>query len=258
MSNIYNRMHARFVLALCTPLFVPFVYAHTLNMQDDARNRSIPITVDLPEENKACTIHKKCKVAFVSAGYRVPYTKYSFISNKLNSMGYLTVAVDHEMPDDPPLSKKGDLYTTRIENWQRGAKTLDFLYKNLPALYPEYDFDHLLLVGHSNGGDISTWLSKEKSNYIDRLITLDHRRVALPKSHNIRVLSLRASEYITPDSVLLTPEQQRTYDGCIIEIPESKHMDLTDYGASWVKQRSLKIIEGFLSGDSCSDLRAKI
>lgn len=229
--------------------------AKTMDIYDTKRERNIPITVDLPAENSICTISNKCNVAFISAGYRVPYLKYEFITQQLNKMGYLTVAVDHELPNDPPLSKKGDLYKTRIESWQRGAVTLDFLQSNLSDRFPEYDFENLLLVGHSNGGDISAWLASENKAYINKIITLDNRRVKLPKTNDINVLSIRATEYPTVDSVLLTEQEQRKYQGCIVEIENSKHMDLTDYGSKEVMEKTKLIIKGFLSGEACHALK---
>ncbi|MFP2768145.1 alpha/beta hydrolase [Oceanisphaera sp. KMM 10153] len=229
--------------------------AQTLIIHDAERERNIPISVSLPTEARACTLARKCKVAFLSAGNRVPYEQYRFISERLNSLGYLTIAVDHELPQDPPLSRAGDLYQTRIENWQRGAVTLAFLQQQLPDRFTEYDFNQLLLVGHSNGGDISAWLANEGKDYIVNLITLDHRRVSLPKSDAVRVLSIRATEYPTAQAVLLTDAEQREYNGCVVAITDSKHMDLSDYGTAWVKQTVAEVIEGFLSQQSCVAIR---
>ena len=89
------------------------------------------------------------------AGYGVPYTKYTFISQQLNQLGYLVVAVGHELPNDPLLSISGNLYEARSENWRRDAQTLSALKNTLSKRFNNYDFEHLLLIGHSNGGDIS-------------------------------------------------------------------------------------------------------
>ncbi|MBR9857075.1 MAG: alpha/beta hydrolase [Gammaproteobacteria bacterium] len=240
----------------CFILLLSFSNAAEVLMINDAeRNRDIPISVTLPTEAQACTLARKCKVAFISAGNRVPYEQYRFTSERLNLLGYLTIAVDHELPQDPPLSRTGDLYQTRIENWQRGAATLAFLQQQLPARFAEYDFNQLLLVGHSNGGDISAWLANEGKDYIAGIITLDHRRVSLPKSDAVRVLSIRATEYPTVQAVLPTDAEQRQYNGCVVEIADSKHMDLTDYGTTRVKQAAAEMVEGFLSQVSCVEIR---
>ncbi|MGF1909770.1 alpha/beta hydrolase [Vibrio kasasachensis] len=233
------------------------ISAKTVVVSDLTRERSIPIEVNLSTSMKACTSEKRCHVAFISAGNRVPFTKYKFITESLNDLGYMTVAIDHELPNDPPLSKTGDLYQTRIENWERGAKTIDFLQQELALRFPAYDFSKLTLIGHSNGGDISTWLSNENKSNIYQLITLDHKRVTLPKNDEIRILSLRSPEYPTKSGVLPTIEEQNTYSSCIVEISASKHMDFTDYGVAAVQQKTIEIMSGFVNGKTCSFLRSK-
>ncbi|MDH5917467.1 alpha/beta hydrolase [Vibrio splendidus] len=232
--------------------------AQSMVIVDSTRDRSISLEVVLPQDSDSCTTKEQCDVAFISAGNRVPFTKYSFVGEMLNDKGYMTIYVDHELPSDPPLSKTGDLYKTRIENWTRGAQTLNVLQYELASRFPAYDFDKLTLVGHSNGGDISTWLSNENKSYVSQLITLDHKRVTLPKSENIRVLSIRATEYPTKEGVLPTESEQKQYGSCVVEIPDSKHMDLSDYGSNLAKQSTNDIMIGFLDGLACEELKAGV
>lgn len=237
---------------------LPFVAsADTIIVYDSSRDRSIPIEVDFPGNHIVCTAEKQCNVAFISAGNRVPFQKYKFLSDTLNDLGYMTIAIDHELPNDPPLSKTGDLYQTRIENWSRGAQTLDFLQQDLALRFTSYDFNNLTLIGHSNGGDISTWLSNENKSYMYQLITLDHKRVLLPKTRKIRVLSLRSPEYPTNAGVFPTEEEQKSYDICIVEIPASKHMDFTDFGVDEVQQKTINVVASFLKKRPCVSLRSK-
>ncbi|MGF1734131.1 alpha/beta hydrolase [Photobacterium satsumensis] len=230
-------------------------FSQTLTVNDPYRGREIPVSIDFPSNAGSCKPDSKCRVAFISAGNKVPYTKYQFISQLLNENGYMTVAVNHELPNDPPLSKQGDLYQTRIENWQRGAATLNFLQHELPHQFSAYEFNDLTLVGHSNGGDISTWLTRDDNDYVRQLITLDHKRVALPKSEKVRVLSIRATEYPTKEGVLLTTSEQEAFGGCVVEIKDAKHMDLSDYGSLAVKQTTKDIVGGFLAGSACDELQ---
>ena len=115
-----------------------------------------------------------------------------------------------------------------------------------------------MLVGHSNGGDISAWLANEGKSYVSKVVTLDNRRVTLPKTPQIQVLSIRATEYPTVESVLLTVEEQENYHGCVIEIENSKHMDLSDYGSTRVKQRVELLVKGFLLGNHCNALKSLV
>ena len=122
--------------------------------------------------------------------WRIP-SSICFLTQQLNELGYLVVAIGHELLKDPPLSVTGDLYETGSENWQRGAVTLEFIWKTLKLSYQNYDFEHLLLIGHSNGGDIAYWLANENKSYIVSLITLDHRGCLCL----VRILSIRASDF---------------------------------------------------------------
>lgn len=230
-------------------------FAEHLDIFDQSRDRHIPISVTYPTNENACQPKSPCEVVFISAGYRVPYEKYAFLTDRLIELNYLVIAIDHELPSDPPLSRTGNLYETRIENWQRGAKTIDFVHNYLSKRFLNYDFDHLTLIGHSNGGDISTWLTKQNSSYVKQLITLDHKRVTLPKNKNIKVLSVRATEYPTKKGVLLTDSEQNKFGVCIVEIPNSKHMDLTDYGLEPVQQKVRQLVESFLSRQTCSSIK---
>ncbi|MCK7460217.1 alpha/beta hydrolase [Idiomarina aminovorans] len=218
---------------------------------DESRDRSIPIEVSYPNLKEHCNEAQQCSVALLSAGYGVSHTKYAFLSKQLNQMGYMVVAIGHELESDPSLSVSGNLFETRRENWIRGAETLDFIKHNLASTYQNYNFNDLLLIGHSNGGDISSWLSNDGKDYIDTVITLDHRRVPLPRSENINVLSIRGSDYPADEGVLPSPREAHEYSICVKEIPKSRHNDMTDYGPDWLKDEINRVIENFLNGTDC-------
>lgn len=222
---------------------------------DETRNRAIPITVSYPGNPKLCSTEQQCPVAFLSAGYGVSHTEYSFLSEKLSLLGYLVIAIGHELPNDPPLSVSGNLYETRAENWQRGAITLDFLQGTLKPRFKHYNFDQLLLIGHSNGGDISAWSGNEGKSFIQTIITLDHRRVALPRNKNIQVLSIRASDFPADAGVLPTEEEQRLHNSCVVTIPDARHNDIADFGPTWLKAKINTLVTDFLRGQPCSTLR---
>ena len=101
--------------------------------------------------------------------------------------------------------------TTRMENWHRGVVTLKFLVNELSVKHPEYDFTKLTLFGHSNGGDISALYAAIYPSDVSQLITLDHRRMLLPRNKSIRVLTLRASDYPADANVLLTDQELTVY-----------------------------------------------
>jgi predicted dienelactone hydrolase len=77
---------------------------------DKARDRAIPLEITYPVEQENCTIERKCKVAFLSAGYGISLTKYSFLVTQLNALGYMVVAILHELPQDGRVSAVLVLY----------------------------------------------------------------------------------------------------------------------------------------------------
>ncbi|RUO65414.1 hypothetical protein SAMN06297229_1183 [Pseudidiomarina planktonica] len=245
-------------MKLLTVFTAAFFSASSLagtTIYDESRNRHIPIEVSYPSSQGQCSVDKKCPVALLSAGYGVSHTKYNFLSEQLNQLGYMVVAVRHELETDPPLSVSGDLYESRSENWIRGAETLDFVKHNLEALHNNYTFDDLLLIGHSNGGDISSWLANEGKDYIAAVITLDHRRVPLPRNKDISVLSIRGSDYPADKGVLPSSEETEQYNICVTEIPESRHNDMTDFGPTWLKDEIARILVEHIERGRCvSDL----
>ena len=224
-------------------------------IHDESRDRSIPIEITLPNNIEQCSTKSKCPVAFLSAGYGVSHLKYTFLSKQLNQIGYLVIAIGHELPSDPALSVSGNLYETRSENWNRGAKTLNFLKDSLSKRFDKYDFEKLILIGHSNGGDISAWLGNEDKSYIQKIITLDHRRVPLPRNSNFQILSIRAGDFPADKGVLPTEIEQEKYGSCIVSIPQAKHNDVADFGPMWLKEKINFLINSYLNGLPCSDLR---
>ncbi|MDN4502603.1 alpha/beta hydrolase [Alteromonadaceae bacterium BrNp21-10] len=233
-------------------------WVNSLNAEtiyDEVRNRTIPIEITFPKNIETCSTQSKCPVAFLSAGYGVSHLKYTFLSKQLNKLGYFVVAIGHELPSDPALSVSGDLYKTRSKNWSRGAKTLDFLKGSLSIRFNEYDFEKLTLIGHSNGGDISAWLGNENKSYIQRIITLDHRRVPLPRNSDFQILSIRASDFPADKGVLPTEVEQEKYGSCVVKVPRAKHNDIADFGPVWLKEKINVLINSYLNGLSCSELK---
>ena len=228
-------------------------FSHADIIYDQSRDRNVPIDITVPQTETRCKKETKCPVAFLSAGYGVSHLKYSFLANQLSDLGYLVVAIGHELPNDPPLSTSGNLFETRSENWRRGAQTLDFVRSTLSERLKQYDFDNLLLVGHSNGGDISAWLGNEKKPYIESIITLDHRRVPLPRDPKLKILSIRASDFPADKGVL--PLETEQSDICVVTIPDSRHNDMADDGPEWLKEKMNFLVRHYLQQQSCSTLK---
>src|SRR5258708_8921387 len=76
---------------------------------------------------------------------------------------------------------------------------------------PNADYDHLTLVGHSNGGDVSMYVAKQHPELVSKVITLDNLRVPFVLSDRMKILSFRSKDpnFKTDPGVLPTPEQAK-------------------------------------------------
>ena len=216
----------------------------TQTLFDTERARHIPVTITAADST--CTVKKKCPVAFIGAGYGMAHTDYQFAQQVFHQHGYLTVEVAHELKGDPSLNPEPPYMTTRMENWHRGVQTLEFLATELAKRYPAYDFNQLTLFGHSNGGDITALYAAIYPAKVSKLITLDHRRMLIPRNKHIAVLTLRGSDYPADDRVLLTDEELAVYPVTQTVIPNSRHNDMYDGGPKWLVEAMTKQLTLFL------------
>ncbi|MGE3672931.1 MAG: alpha/beta hydrolase [Polyangiaceae bacterium] len=219
--------------------------AQDLVLHDASRARDVPVGF-IP----AVGCERACPVVVLSSGYGLRHSDYSFISSAASAHGFAVVTVQHELPSDPPLATEGDLFVRRAPNWRRGAANLRFVVQRLQRQYPELDWRRLTLIGHSNGGDIAAWLLREEPGFASALITLDHRRVPLPRGAAVRVLSIRAGDFPADPGVLPVPELA-TPQTCIVRVPGAKHDQLYDGGPAELKARIVQWILGFLESGAC-------
>jgi len=247
MHKIIKKLITLSALSLSASLISPFSFAQDDVLVDQSRNRTIPINITLPNNSNKCSAQIKCPVAFINAGYGISHNEYTFASKLFNAKGYLSIAVAHEFKTDPALNRMQPYLTTRMENWHRGVVTLKFLVNQLSEQYPEYDFTKLTLFGHSNGGDISALYGSIYPNEVSTIITLDHRRMLIPRNKNTRVLTLRGSDYPADANVLLNDTERKEFPVSQITIEKSRHNDMYDGGPKWLVDRMSKEVGAFLN-----------
>lgn len=226
------------------------ISARSVELLDASRDRQIPLELYLPAQQQSCTRKSPCPVAFISQGYGLRHTDYSFISNALARSGYLVVAIQHDLPSDPAISKTGDLFANRTPMWQRGAENLRFVRNTLSRTYTGFDWSSLVLIGHSNGGDLSALALRESPTLAATLVTLDNRRYPLPRTSSIKVLSIRGSDFASDAGVLPTA-QEIGAGTCITTIAGSRHNDMNDYGPADLQSKINALIFLFLKDGRC-------
>ena len=230
----------------------------TLNLFDAARNR--PVSVDLAVRwdyrMKADDGYWKLPVAIVSNGNTVKNTEYSFLANVFAARGYLVACIQQDLPSDPPLMTKiGQPYVGRLEVYKKGEANILFVVQQLKQSWPNADFRHLTLVGHSNGGDTAMYFAQQHPDLVTKVVTLDNLRVPFVVSDKLKILSFRSKDpnFVTDPGVLPTPEQAKT-DGISIVPTQFQHTWMSDRGPDSAKQRIQDTLDSFLGKGSASEL----
>lgn len=230
----------------------------TINLFDQARQR--PVSVDLAVrrdyEMKANMGTRKLPVAIISNGNTVRNTEYSFLANVLAARGYLVASIQQDLPSDPPLvTKVGLPYVGRLDVYKRGEANILFVVGELQKMQPNADYDHLTLVGHSNGGDVAMFCAKEHPELVSKVITLDNLRVPFALSHGMKILSFRSNDpnFKTDPGVLPTQQQAKAEGIDIVKTP-FQHTWMTDRGPDAAKEQIQTTLNQFLGDEAVSDL----
>lgn len=231
----------------------------TLSFYDASRNR--PIAVDLAvrrdAEMKAEAGMVTLPVAIVSHGNTVKNSEYSFLANVLAARGYLVACIQHDLPGDAPLmTKQGSLYVGRLAVYERGEKNIFFTLNELKKIEPNADYDHLTLVGHSNGGDISMYFAQQHPHLVRRVVTLDNLRVPFVTTGFAKILSFRSKDpqFKTDPGVLPDPAIAKEA-GIEIVDTGAQHTEMSDRGPESVKARIQSTLDQFLAEEANSKIR---
>jgi hypothetical protein len=230
----------------------------TLELFDATRQR--PVAVDLAVrrdyEARADDGARKLPVAIISNGNTVKNTEYSFLENVLAARGYLVASIQQDLPSDPPLvTKPGQPYVGRLDVYKRGEANILFVVGELKKVQPNADYDHLTLVGHSNGGDIAMFTAKEHPELVSKVITLDNLRVPFVLRDKLKILSFRSDDpnFKTDPGVLPTPEQAKAEGIDIVKTP-FQHTWMSDRGPENAREQIQSTLDKFLGTSSSSDL----
>ena len=203
----------------------------TLSLFDEARNRKIPVAFYLPKTGEKI---KNQEVVIFNHGYGQnspdSYLFYSYLTEHLASKGYFVVSIQHELPTDSLIPLEGKPQVVRRPFWERGADNIQYVLNELKNSNPDLNYDHVTLIGHSNGADMVALFPEKYPNMVDKIITLDNRRMALPRTEKgPQVYSLRSSDQPADDGVLPSIEEQKKYGITIIKLPNTIHDKMDDY-----------------------------
>ncbi|MBR1223246.1 alpha/beta hydrolase [Bradyrhizobium sp. U87765 SZCCT0131] len=229
----------------------------TVELYDAARDRVIDVDVAIRRDAEVRSMAglTTLPVAVVNHGNTVKNTEYSFLANVLAMRGYLVLSVQHDLMTDAPLvTKVGQLYVGRLPVYERGVENILFTVNEMKKRFTNADYSKLMMVGHSNGGDISMFFAKEHPEMIKRVVTLDNLRVPFLTEAKFKILSFRSKDpNFVPDPGVVPDDDECARTGIEVIKTGAQHTDMSDRGPEAVKEKIQNTLDQFLSEDS--DLR---
>jgi len=250
------------LLSLCPLVAVAYFTAsqwairhETLTFYDATRDNR-PVAVDIAvrrdKELQANAGMITLPVAIHNHGNTVKFTEYSFLENVFAARGYLAVSIQHDLPTDAPMvTKVGELYVGRLPQYQRGITNIRFAVEEMKKVQPNADYDHLTMVGHSNGGDISMYFAKKYPDQIKKVVTLDNLRVPFMTDGRFKILSFRSKDpQFKTDPGVIPPEGIRQKSGITVVQTGYQHTDMSDRGPDEVKSAIQGMLDKFLDDES--------
>lgn len=221
----------------------PFIEETALKYFDPSRSRSIPVQVYVSgeSEGKAKAGITKLPIVIINHGYGAKNTEYSFIAKSLAACGYFVVSIQHDLDTDEPLPRTGDLFERRKPLWERGTQNILFTLDQFKKENSHLDFTKIILIGHSNGGDISMMFTDRYPEKVSKVVSLDSLRYPFPSSKGVPILHFSATD-TTADVNVIPDKGVKT-----VLIQDVKHIDLCDQGGIRINEEILQSIIQFLA-----------
>src|SRR5271154_5355446 len=148
----------------------------TITFYDTERNNrpvAVNIAVRRDKEMQANAGMIRLPVAILNHGNTVKFTEYSFLANVFAARGYMVVSIQHDLPTDAPMvTKVGELYVGRQPQYERDIANIRFAVDEMRQVQPNADYDHLTMVGHSMGADVSLYFAKMYPDQVKKIVTL--------------------------------------------------------------------------------------
>lgn len=226
----------------------------TLSFYDAARGRPIEVAIAIrrDKEMAANAGINILPVAIVNHGNTVKFTEYSFLANVLAARGYMAVSIQHDLSTDAPLvTKVGELYVGRLPVYERGVVNIEFVINEMKKIQPNADYNHLTMVGHSNGGDISMYFAKMHPDQVKKVVTLDNLRVPFLTQGKFKILTFRSTDPVFKADPGVVPDNETCeQSGITVVKTDFQHTDMSDRGPDKVKTSIQGVLDKFLADDS--------
>jgi hypothetical protein len=231
----------------------------TITFYDAARaNRKVEVDIAVrrDKEMQADSGMITLPVAVLSHGNTVKFTEYSFLANVFAARGYIAVSVQHDLPTDPPMvTKVGEIYVGRLPQYERGVANIRFAVEQMKNVQPHADYDHLTLVGHSAGADISMLFAKMYPDQTKKVVTLDNLRVPFVTNGKFKILSFRSKDPVFKTDPGVIPSDEICNEAGITVVRTNfQHNDMRDTGPDEAKDAIDATLDQFLDKTDTSDI----
>jgi hypothetical protein len=227
----------------------------------DAERDNRPVAVDVAvrrdKEAQADAGMLKLPVTVFNHGNTVKFTEYSFLANVFAARGYLVVSIQHDLPTDAPMvTKVGELFVGRLAQIERGVANIKFAVAEMKKREPNADYDHLTVVGHSMGGDITMYFAKQYPDRVKKVVTLDNLRVPFVTGGKFKILSFRSKDpQFKTDPGVIPSADECDKDGITVVNTDFQHNDMRDTGSEQAKTSIQSMLDRFLAEtDESSDV----
>jgi hypothetical protein len=229
---------------------------HETLMFHDATRGGRPVAIDVAvrrdRELQADAGLIKLPVAILNHGNTVKFTEYSFLANLFAARGYMVASIQHDLESDAPLvTKVGELYVGRLPQYHRGVANIRFAIDELKKVQPNADYDHLTMIGHSNGGDISMYFAKLYPDQIKKVVTLDNLRVPFMTDGRFKIISFRSKDPVfKPDPGVIPDDDICAKAGITVVRTSFQHNDMRDTGPDEAKSAIQDMLDKMLDDES--------
>jgi len=226
-----------------------------LTFTDPARDNrlvAVDIAVRRDKEFQANAGMIKLPVAILNHGNTVKFTEYSFLANLFAARGYLVVSIQHDLPTDAPMvTKVGELYVGRQPQYERDIANIRFAIDEMKQVQANADYDHLTMVGHSMGADVSLYFARMYPDQVRKIVTLDNLRVPFMTDGRFKILSFRSNDPVfKPDPGVVPDQDICEKAGITVVRTKFQHNDMRDTGPEAAKESIQEMVDKFLDDDS--------
>jgi pimeloyl-ACP methyl ester carboxylesterase len=145
----------------------------------------------------------------------------------------------------------GEFYVGRQPQYLRGVANIKFAVEEMKNVQPNADYDHLTVVGHSAGADISMYFAKLHPELTKRVVTLDNLRVPFITDGRFKILSFRSKDPVfKTDPGVMPSKEVREKSGIEVVQTGFQHNDMRDTGPDVAKASIQGMLDKFLEDES--------